>query len=86
MEPFVYDASYVKLREVRLGFDLPQRYAGMLRAQAVSLAVTARNLALWTDVPNVDPEFAYSSNNFQGVEYGLPANPRSIGLSLRLTP
>jgi hypothetical protein len=83
---FVYDASYVKLREVRLGFDLPQRYAGVLKAQSVSLALTARNLALWTDVPNVDPEFAYSSNNFQGVEYGLPANPRSIGVSLRITP
>jgi TonB-linked SusC/RagA family outer membrane protein len=81
-----YDASYVKLREFRLGYDLPQRWASRVRAQSVSLALTGRNLALWTDVPNVDPEFAYSSGNFQGIEYAFPGNTRSWGLSVRLTP
>jgi len=85
-EPYVYDADFVKLREIRVGFDLPQRYANRLRASSLSLALTGRNLAVWKDVPNVDPEFAYSSGNFQGVEYGVPANPRSIGLSVRITP
>ena len=86
IEPFVYDASYVKLRELRLGVDLPETWANRMRMQAVSLALTGRNLALWTDVPNVDPEFAYSSNNWQGIEYAIPANPRSFGLTVRLTP
>jgi outer membrane receptor protein involved in Fe transport len=81
-----YDASYVKLREFRLGYDLPQRWASRVRASSVSLALTGRNLALWTDVPNVDPEFAYSSGNFQGIEYAFPGNTRSWGLSVRLTP
>ena len=81
-----YDASYVKLREIRLGYDLPQRWASRLRSEAVSLAFTGRNLALWTDVPNVDPEFAYSSGNFQGIEYAFPGNTRSFGLSVRVTP
>ena len=86
VEPYVYDASYVKLRELRFGFDLPERWAGRLRAQSISLALTGRNLALWTDVPNVDPEFAYSSGNFQGFEYAFPGNTRSFGISLRVTP
>lgn len=81
-----YDASYVKLRELRFGYDLPQTLASRLRAQAVSIALTGRNLALWTDVPNIDPEFAYSSGNFQGVEYALPGNTRSFGISVRVTP
>jgi hypothetical protein len=81
-----YDASYVKLREFRLGYDLPQRWASRVRASSVSLALTGRNLALWTDVPNVDPEFAYSSGNFQGIEYAFPGNTRSWGLSVRITP
>jgi TonB-linked SusC/RagA family outer membrane protein len=85
-EPYVYDADYVKLREVRFGVDLPQRFASRLGASALSLALTGRNLMLWTDVPNVDPEFAYSSGNFQGVEYGLPANTRAFGVSVRITP
>ncbi|NUP55472.1 MAG: hypothetical protein HOQ19_06550, partial [Gemmatimonadaceae bacterium] len=45
-----------------------------------------RNLAMWTKVPNIDPEFSYSSGNFQGVEYALPGNTRSFGFNLRITP
>jgi TonB-linked SusC/RagA family outer membrane protein len=85
-EPYVYDASYVKLRELRFGYDLPQRWASRARMQAVSIALTGRNLALWTDVPNIDPEFAYSSGNYQGIEYALPGNTRSFGINVRLTP
>ena len=52
----------------------------------MSIAFTGRNLALWTDVPNVDPEFAYSSGNFQGIEYAFPGNTRSFGINVRITP
>jgi len=69
-----------------VGYDLPQRLANRVSAQSVSLALTGRNLKLWTKVPNIDPEFAYSSGNFQGVEYALPGNTRSWGLSVRVTP
>jgi TonB-linked SusC/RagA family outer membrane protein len=83
---YVYDADYTKLREVRIGFDFPERWASLARADAVSIAFTGRNLALWTDVPNVDPEFAYSSGNFQGIEYAFPGNTRSFGINVRITP
>lgn len=86
VEPFVYDASYTKLREVRLGYEVPQRYLGRLRVGALSVALIGRNLALWTDVPNIDPEFAYSSGTFQGIEYAFPGNTRSVGINVRLTP
>jgi outer membrane receptor protein involved in Fe transport len=86
LEYYIYDASYTRLREVRVGFDLPSGLATRLNAQSVSLAVTGRNLALWKKIPNVDPEFAYNTGNFQGVEYALPSNPRSIGVSVRITP
>jgi TonB-linked SusC/RagA family outer membrane protein len=81
-----YDASYVKLREIRVGYDLPMRWASRAHVQNASIALTGRNLALWTDVPNVDPEFAYSSGNFQGVEYAFPGNARTWGFSVRITP
>jgi hypothetical protein len=85
-EGFIYDAGYVKLREMRLGFDLPSRWAQRLNAQGINLSITGRNLFTWTDVPNVDPEFAYSSGNFQGIEYAIPANARSVGVSVRIRP
>jgi TonB-linked SusC/RagA family outer membrane protein len=86
IEPYIYDASYTKLREVRVGFELPTRWANKFNAQAASLSVTGRNLYTWSKVPNIDPEFAYSSNNFQGIEYAIPSNPRSIGFNVRITP
>jgi TonB-linked SusC/RagA family outer membrane protein len=86
MEPYIYDASYTKLRELRVGFDLPSKWAAKLNAQSASIGLIGRNLFTWTNVPNVDPEFAYSNSNNQGFEYAVVPNPRSIGFSLRITP
>ncbi|WP_420129017.1 SusC/RagA family TonB-linked outer membrane protein [Longimicrobium sp.] len=86
IEPYVYDASFVKLREMRLGWDLPSRWTRRLGSGNVNVALTGRNLFTWTDVPNIDPEFAYSSGNFQGIEYAVPANPRSVGVTIRVNP
>ena len=85
-EPYVYEGSFVKLRELRFGFDLPGRYAQRLGARSINVAITGRNLYTWADIPNIDPEFAYSSGNFQGFEYGILSNPRSIGVSFRVRP
>jgi TonB-linked SusC/RagA family outer membrane protein len=86
MEPYVFDASWIKLRELRFGFDIPTSWAGRLNARAINIAVTGRNLHTWTDVPNIDPEFSYSIGNFQGVEFAALPNARSWGLSFRITP
>jgi len=85
-EPYVYDASYVKLREVRVGLDLPQRYASMFNAHSINVALSGRNLHTWTKVPNIDPEFAFQSGNFQGIEFAALPTARSIGLNVRITP
>jgi hypothetical protein len=85
-EEYTYDASYVKLRELRVGYDLPESVAGKLRAQAINISFVGRNLWLSTDVPNIDPEFAYSNGNFQGMEFAALPNARSLGINLRVTP
>jgi hypothetical protein len=86
-ENYVYDASYVKLRELRFTYDMPESWASrILGARAASIALTGRNLKMWTRVPNIDPEFAYSSTNAQGIEVNMSPNPRSIGINLRIVP
>ncbi len=86
-ENYVYDAGYVKLRELRLTYALPGSWANrILGARAASIALTGRNLVTWKDVPNIDPEFAYSSRNDQGIEVNMSPNPRSFGMNLRLVP
>ena len=86
-ENYVYDASYVKLRELRLMYDLPESWASkILGASGASIAFTGRNLKMWKNVPNIDPEFAYSSRNDQGIEVNMSPNPRSFGINLRIVP
>jgi TonB-linked SusC/RagA family outer membrane protein len=86
-ENYVYDASYVKLREVRLAYNLPGRWASrIMGAREATVSLTGRNLYMWKNVPNIDPEFAYSSRNDQGIEVNMSPNPRSIGFNLRLIP
>ena len=86
-ERFVYDAGYVKLREVRLSYNLPTTLANrILGASEASIALTGRNLKMWKNVPNIDPEFAYSSRNDQGIEVNMSPNPRSFGINFRIVP
>jgi TonB-linked SusC/RagA family outer membrane protein len=86
-EQYVYDAGYVKLRELRLSYNLPSSWASrIMGAREASIALTGRNLKTWKNVPNIDPEFAYSSRNDQGIEVNMSPNPRSIGFNLRIVP
>ena len=86
-ENYVYDASYTKLRELRLSYNLPTSWANrIMGARAATIAVTGRNLAMWKKVPNIDPEFAYSSRNDQGIEVNMSPNPRSVGFNVRIVP
>ena len=84
-EAFVYDASFVKLREISVGYSFPTQTISKLGLSQLSLSVVGRNLAtLYSKVPMVDPESAFSSGNAQGLEqWGLPAT-RSWGFNLNL--
>ncbi|HHZ97218.1 MAG TPA: SusC/RagA family TonB-linked outer membrane protein [Flavobacteriales bacterium] len=81
-----YDASFVKLRELRLDYDLPADLLGDLPFYNISLGVYGRNLAiLSSNAPHIDPEVTTSASNIQGFEGGqLPAE-RTIGFNLKLT-
>ncbi|HEX2095429.1 MAG TPA: SusC/RagA family TonB-linked outer membrane protein [Longimicrobiaceae bacterium] len=85
-EPFVYDASFVKLREVRLGYTVPGRFTNRLGVSGLSLAVVGRNLALWTDMPHIDPETSFDASNVQGLEFGQLPSTRSFGINVSVTP
>jgi hypothetical protein len=85
-EPWVYDAGFMKLREARVSYSLPLTMVYFLRAQSARLSIVGRNLALWTKVPNIDPETALSISTFQGLELGQLPSTRSIGIQITLTP
>lgn len=88
-EPAVFDASYVKLREVVLNYALPATWFGRQRfVKGLSFGVEGRNLWLIkSNVPHIDPEtnlFGTASVG-EGVEFYNMPSTRSFGINLRAT-
>ena len=83
----MYDASFLKLREVRLGYNFPKSIVSKIGAQRISLSVVGRNLLLWTENPHFDPEvFSFNRNAIvPGVEDMATPSSRSYGVNLNVT-
>jgi TonB-linked SusC/RagA family outer membrane protein len=82
----VVDASYVKLREVRLGWAVPQALLNNFGGYRMNVALIGRNLAMHANAPNIDPETAFSAGNQQGLEMGQLPSTRSLGFQISVTP
>lgn len=86
-EEFVYDASFLKLREFSLGYSFPKSFLAstMPFIKGINISLVGRNL--WTIVkhtPNIDPESAYNNTNGQGLELnGYPVT-RNLGFNLNV--
>lgn len=83
-EEGMYDASFVKLREVRLGYTLPNRFFGGA-LKDVKLSFVGRNLALWNNFNHGDSEimsFNGSGQNVVGVEDMAIPSTRSYGFNI----
>ncbi|WP_373495113.1 SusC/RagA family TonB-linked outer membrane protein [Aquiflexum sp.] len=84
VEAAKYDASYIKLREVIFGYNLPKKWFGNLPIEDVRLSVVGRNLALWTENPHFDPEtLSMSGGTLQpGIENMAFPSTRNFGFNL----
>jgi TonB-linked SusC/RagA family outer membrane protein len=84
-EAFVYSATYVKLREVKLGYNLPKQWIKSIGLQSASVSVVGRNLLIiHKEVPNIDPETAFNTGNGQGLEDLTLPGVRNIGFNINL--
>jgi hypothetical protein len=84
-EAFVYDASYVKLREVKLGYSLPAKWVNKIGFQGATFSVVGRNLwIIHKNAPNIDPETAFNTGNGQGLEDLTLPTVRNIGFNVNL--
>ena len=79
----VYDATFVKLREIKLMYALPSKIFDKSPIRGISIGFVARNLAiLKKDIPNIDPETANTAGNVQGIEGGVKPTERSMGFNV----
>lgn len=91
-----FDASFIKLREISLGYSIPTSLVNRIGLQSASLAVYSRNIMLWTKAKiGIDPETAFQQEAStqgggmqfkQGIErYNVTPWVMPIGFKLNLT-
>jgi hypothetical protein len=91
---YVYDASYIKLRELALSYSVPKKaLAGLGFIKGIDIALTGRNLwIIHKNLPYADPEQGYASlgsgtgvqNASQGFQVGVYPSVRTFGLNAKL--
>jgi hypothetical protein len=80
---YVYDASYVKLRELSLSYTLPSKLFGKTPISKVSIAIVGRNLwIIHKNMPYYDPESSLSAGNVQGIADGTYPSTRTLGFNI----
>lgn len=84
-EPSIEDASWTRIRQISLGFELPKNLIQKAHFTNVTFTVFANNPFLWTKYKGVDPETSLAGpSNGQGLDYFNNPGTKSFGLRLSL--
>jgi TonB-linked SusC/RagA family outer membrane protein len=85
-ESAIFDATYVKLRNMSIGYSLPKKFLKNTFVQDFKFSLIGTNLAiLYKKAPHIDPETGFSSDNGeQGQEFGQIPSTRSYGFNINV--
>jgi len=82
---FIYDATYVKLREVVLTYNMPKKIMDKTFIHGASFSLVGGNLwIMYKDLPHADPEASQGAGNIQGWQSGVMPSLRTIGFNVKL--
>lgn len=86
-ELHMFDATYVQVREVSVGYSLPQRVFERIPISAARVSLVGRNLGfLYQKSPKgINPEASVTSGNGQGIEYGSLPPSSTYGINLNVS-
>ena len=84
---FIENDSYLRLKNLVLGYTLNNSLASKIHAKQLRLYVSAQNLVTWTKYTGYDPEVnSFEQNNTaQGIDYGAYPNYKTYLLGLSVT-
>lgn len=84
-EPSVEDGSFVRIRQLSLGYQFSKEFIKKSPFSTLSLTVFANNVALWTKYKGVDPETSLAGPaNGQGLDYFNNPGTKSYGIRLNV--
>lgn len=81
-----FDASYIKLRDARIGYIFPKTITESMKLREMSISLYGKNLWMWTKYPIFDPEAATldDSDITPGVDIGALPSTRTVGLNFNV--
>lgn len=80
---FVEDGSYLKLRNVQIGYTVPERLLARWGVDGLRVYLNGNNLLTLTPYSGLDPEIA-GANTSRGIDYGLYPQVRTISGGVEL--
>ncbi|WP_125723565.1 SusC/RagA family TonB-linked outer membrane protein [Flavobacterium ustbae] len=84
-EAYIYSSTFVKMREIKLAYNLNKSFAKKLGLEGASITAVGRNLFfIYKDAPNIDPETAFNTGNAQGLESLSLPTTRNFSLNVNL--
>ena len=90
---FVEDGSYVRLKNISLGYTVPSEVSEKLGLDNLRVSLSGQNLLTFTDYSGLDPEVSYygsggnnntSANTAQGFDFGNYPTVKTVTMSLNL--
>ena len=82
---FVYDAGFVKLREVALSYNLPKKLLDNMFINEVTFSLIGSNVwIIHKNLPDADPESGLGSGNLQGYSVGPLPTTRDYAFNVKL--
>ncbi|HSZ33332.1 MAG TPA: TonB-dependent receptor [Puia sp.] len=82
---FVYNANFIKLKNLSLNYSIPQSILGNAKIRSVDVYISGQNLFTITKYPGYDPELTNAQNAMtQGVEMGVIPNARTYTIGFRV--
>lgn len=84
---YIEDGSYVKLKNLSLGYTFSRGVLEKLHIKQLRLYATAQNILTWTKYTGLDPEvnFFDSDNTKQGIDYGAYPSTKTLLAGLNIT-
>ena len=83
---FVYDASYVKLRNISIAYSIPSAVLKKTFITGITISAVASNVwIIFKNLPYADPESGLGAGNLQGYTTGSLPSTRDFSLNLKLT-
>lgn len=81
---FIFDNSYVKMREITLSYRFPKRMISKF-ADNIAVSFVSRNpFIIWKNIDNIDPDSNYNNGSGMGLEYGSLPSRRNYGINISI--